>query len=168
VRFRKVKLKNRTKILLTTLFVVGILASSMTALTSALPASTVAAKAAGTGMALPPEVEQLKAQIPATLAQAEAQVLPVRGTYLMWTCDLQHIMWGRFGARYFVGTDNLGKQAWGIYGRGYFAGFYDGQFFWGRYSNGNWKAQGLFGLNAAYGNYVTYPIPVPTTSATPK
>jgi hypothetical protein len=160
------KLKNRAKLLLTAALIVGILASSMLALASALPTSTVAAKAASTS-ALPPEVEQLKPQIPATLAEAEASVLPIRGRYLMWTHDLRHIMWGQFGARYFVGTDNLGKHAWGIYGRGYFAGFYDGQFFWGRYSNGYWKAQGLFGLNAAYGKYVTYPVPTITTSAVP-
>jgi len=177
MRFRKMKLKNRAKLLATTLLIIGILASSMLALASALPASTVSvkavsnsaasAKAVNTNAALPPEVEQLKAQLPATLAEAEAQVLPIRGRYVMWTHDLQHIMWGRFGARFFTGTDNLGKQAWGIYGQGYFAGFYDGQFFWGRYGSGYWKAQGLFGLNAAYGKYVTYPVPVPTTSAVP-
>ena len=158
-------LKNKAK-LLTALLIVGILASAMTAMTSALPTTNSAAKISSSSAALPPEVEKLKAQLPATLAETEDMVLPVRGRFLMWTQDLQHIMWGRFGARYFVGIDNLGKKAWGIYGQGYFAGFYDGQFFWGRYSNGYWRAQGLFDLNTAYGRYVTYPVPMPTTSST--
>ena len=161
------KLKNRAKIFLTALVVVAILTSAMLAAASALPLTANSVKAQNANGALPPEVQQLKSQLPATLADAEAQVLPVRGRYLMWTQDLQHIMWGRFGGRYFVGTDNLGKNAWGIYGRGYFAGFYDGQFFWGRYSAGYWKAQGLFGLNAAYGRYVTYPLSISTTSSVP-
>ncbi len=77
------KLKNRAKILATTLLIVGILASSMMALASALPASTTSANALSTNAALPPEVEQLKAQIPATLADAEARMLPVRGRFVM-------------------------------------------------------------------------------------
>ncbi len=162
------KLKNRAKLFATTLLIVGILASSMMAFATALPASKVSAKALSANAVIPPEVEQLKAQLPATLAEAEARVLPLRGRFVMWTHDLQHIMWGRFGARFFMGTDNLGENAWGIYEKGYFAGFYDGQFFWGRYSNGYWKAQGLFGLNAAYGRYVIYPVPIPTTSAVPR
>jgi hypothetical protein len=43
-------------------------------------------------------------------------------------------------------------------------GFYDGKFFWGAYSSGYWKAEGLFGLNAAYGRYFTCPIPIVATA----
>jgi hypothetical protein len=76
-------------------------------------------------------------------------------------------MWGRFGGHIFIGTDNLGKRAWGIYGDGYFAGFYDGQFFWGKYYNSYWKAQDLFGLQFSRGRYITYPFPTITPAATP-
>jgi hypothetical protein len=84
----------------------------------------------------------------------------------MWTDDGVHIMWGVFGNGRFVGTDNLGKRCWGIYGRGIFAGFYDGEFFWGKYENGAWKAQYLFGLENSYGKYVTFPTPVTTSANT--
>ena len=65
-----------------------------------------------------------------------------------------------------VGTDNLGKHAWGIYGKGCFAGFYDGYFFWGKFNNMEWKAQGLFGLRSCFGRYTLSPMPAITT-ATP-
>jgi hypothetical protein len=65
----------------------------------------------------------------------------------MYTSDGKHIMWGFVGNNHFVGTDNLGKRCWRIYGKGVFAGFYDGDFLWGRYRNGNWKTEGLFGEN---------------------
>lgn len=68
----------------------------------------------------------------------------MRARFLMWTYDGVHIMWGFCGNGRFTGTDNLGNHCWGIYGKGVFAGFYEGEFFWGRYSNGTWKAQGLF------------------------
>jgi hypothetical protein len=71
-----------------------------------------------------------------------------------------------YGNGRFVGTDNLGKRCWGIYGRGVFAGFYDGEFFWGKYGNGAWKAQYLFGLENSYGKYVTFPVPA-VSSADP-
>ena len=85
----------------------------------------------------------------------------------MWTYDGVHIMWGVFGNGRFVGTDNLGKRCWGIYGRGIFAGFYDGEFFWGRYNNGAWKAQNLFGLKYSYGKYVIFPQPTVTNAVIP-
>jgi hypothetical protein len=85
----------------------------------------------------------------------------------MYTSNGAHIMWGFFGNGRFVGTDNNGMQCWGIYGNGIFAGFYNGEFFWGQYRNGQWKAEGLFGLNYSQGNYVLFPPPVPTTSSTP-
>ncbi len=104
--------------------------------------------------------DQLKELVPATPEEAEQSICPVRTRYLMYTYDGVHIMWGVFGYGRFVGTDNLGKRAWGIYGRGVFAGFYDGEFFWGRYVNGTWKAQYLFGLENSCGKYVLFPLPV--------
>jgi hypothetical protein len=102
----------------------------------------------------------LKELAPATLEEAESSIYPVRTRFLMWTSDGVHIMWGVYGNGRFVGTDNLGKRCWGIYGRGVFAGFYDGEFFWGKYENGAWKAEYLFGLANSYGKYVTFPTPV--------
>jgi hypothetical protein len=115
------------------------------------------------GLAISPEQaanpEQLKTLVPATFEDAEARVLPLKRRFLMWTYDGVHVMWGTFRRGYFVGADNLGKRCWGIYGRGIFAGFYDGQFFWGKYSNCAWKAQYLFGLAYSSGSYVTFPQP---------
>jgi hypothetical protein len=73
-------------------------------------------------------------------------------------------MWGICGNDRFVGTDNLGKRCWGIYGKGVFAGFYGGDFFWGEYSNGSWKAEYLFGLDNSRGNYVLFPSPAITSN----
>lgn len=109
---------------------------------------------------------QLKQLTPATPEEAERSIYPVRTRFLMWTADGVHIMWGVYGNGRFVGTDNLGKRCWGIYGRGVFAGFYEGEFFWGKYENGAWKAQYLFGLENSYGKYVTFPSPVITNAAT--
>ena len=108
--------------------------------------------------------EQLKELVPATPEEVEKNILPTRTRFLMWTYDGTHIMWGVFGNGRFVGTDNLGKRCWGIYGRGVFAGFYDGEFFWGKYENGAWKAQYLFGLENSYGKYVTFPQPIATSA----
>lgn len=121
---------------------------------------------ASTADQVPPEVEALRKKIPATYDEANALVTVKRSRYLMWTTDLAHVMWGVYGGEHFVGTDNLGKHVWGIYGKGYFAGFYDGHFFWGKFSNMEWKAQGLFGLRSCYGRYTLSPIPA-ITAATP-
>ena len=106
--------------------------------------------------------EQLKELTPATSEEAERSIYPVRYRFLMWTSDGMHIMWGIYGNNRFVGTDNLGKRCWGIYGKGVFAGFYDGEFFWGKYSSGIWKAEYLFGLENSRGSYVLFPQPVIT------
>jgi hypothetical protein len=74
-------------------------------------------------------------------------------------------MWGFYGNGYFSGTDDLGKKAWGIYGKGIFAGFYDGQFFYGMYRNGNWKAIYLFNEKITNGRYITFPAVIPVTTA---
>ncbi len=139
------------------------------------PATSVPSAVANTkvtaddGIAISPEQaadpEQLKRLVPSTLAEAEANILPIRRRFLMWTYDGVHVMWGTFGNGRFVGTDNLGKQCWGIYGRGIFAGFYDGQFFWGGYSSGAWKAQYLFGLRYSYGKFLTFPQLTPTVAS---
>jgi hypothetical protein len=112
------------------------------------------------------DAEQLKEMAPATPEEAEKSIYPIRTRFLMYTHDGVHIMWGVYGNGRFVGTDNLGKRCWGIYGRGVFAGFYDGEFFWGKYDNGSWKAQYLFGLENSYGKYVTFPVPA-VSSADP-
>jgi len=111
------------------------------------------------------DVEKLKTEVPKTLQEAEANILPIRTRYLMYTSDGVHIMWGVFGNGRFVGTDNQGKSCWGIYGQGIFAGFYNGEFFWGKYSNiNNWKAEYLFGLRYSEGKYVVFPSPTATAS----
>lgn len=112
----------------------------------------------------PEDIEQLKALIPKTPEEAESAIYPARNRFLMWTHDGMHIMWGIYGNGRFVGTDNLGKRCWGIYGQGIFAGFYDGEFFWGKYANGAWKAQYLFGLRYSHGRYVLFPSPLLTAT----
>ena len=110
------------------------------------------------------DVEKLRTEIPKTLQETEAYIPSIRTRYLMYTNDGAHIMWGVFGNGRFVGTDNQGKSCWGIYGHGIFAGFYDGQFFWGKYSGNTWKAEYLFGLNTAAGKYIIFPSPVATAT----
>lgn len=107
--------------------------------------------------------EQLRELAPTTLEEAERSIYPVRRRFLMWTHDGVHILWGIYGNGRFVGTDNLGKRCWGIYGKGVFAGFYDGEFFWGKYNNGAWNAEYLFGLEYSQGKYVLFPPPAITT-----
>lgn len=123
-----------------------------------------------TGIIISPEQaddeEQLKELAPATLEEAESSIYPIRRRFLMWTNDGVHIMWGIYGNGRFVGTDNLGKRCWGIYGKGIFAGFYNGEFFWGKYDNGAWKAEYLFGLECSNGKYVLFPPPAITSDST--
>ncbi len=104
------------------------------------------------------DVEKLKEIVPKTYEETDAQLSTTRTRFLLYTHDGKHIMWGYVGNGFFVGQDNLGKRCWGIYGNGVFAGFYDGDFFWGRYRNGNWKAVGLFGENYSHGKYVLFPL----------
>ena len=104
---------------------------------------------------IPDEVDELKKRVPIRPEEAEEAMRPLKGRFLMWTHDLKHIMWGCFGNGYFVGADNLGERAWGIYGEKVFAGLYDGDFFWGFYGSGRWRAFGLFGERRTYGRYLT-------------
>jgi len=113
------------------------------------------------------DTEQLKQLAPETFEEAERSIYPVRRRFLLWTNDGVHVMWGVYGNGRFVGTDNLGKCCWGIYGKGVFAGFYDGDFFWGKYCNGAWKAEYLFGLDSSRGEYVLFPPPTITVDAAP-
>ena len=108
------------------------------------------------------DVEALREMVPGTYEATDA-LISKRTRFLLYTCDGIHVMWGFVGDGYFVGQDNLGKRCWGIYGDGVFAGFYDGDFFWGKYRCGNWKAEGLFGEDYARGKYVLFP----ATSITP-
>ena len=102
------------------------------------------------------DVDALRETVPETYEEADSLVC-TRVRFLLYTHDGEHIMWGFVGDGYFVGQDNLGKRCWGIYGNGVFAGFYDGEFFWGKYRCGNWKAEGLFGEDYAYGKYILFP-----------
>jgi hypothetical protein len=117
--------------------------------------------------AIPNNIQKIKTMIPESYEKTEASIIPVRNIYLMWTHDGKHIMWGLYGKGYLTGTDNLGKRAWGIYGKGILAGFYDGEFFWGRYRNGHWSAMYLFGEKWSHGRYVTFPVKIPVTEAVP-
>ena len=102
------------------------------------------------------EVEDLEESVPETYEETDSRICQ-RTRFLLYTHDGKHIMWGFVGNGYFVGEDNLGKHCWGIYGKGIFAGFYDGEFFWGKYRCGNWKAMGLFGENYTHGKYMLFP-----------
>ena len=112
--------------------------------------------------------EALIEKIPETYDLADAQIVPYRHRYLMWTNDGSHVMWGNYGNGHFVGTDNIGKNAWGIYGKNVFAGFYDNQFFWGKYSSGRWHAFDLFGLKESHGGYLLFPVKYPPIEARTK
>lgn len=107
------------------------------------------------------DVDKMRELVPESYEETDARVVQ-RTRFLLYTKDGKHIMWGFVGNGHFIGTDNMGKRCWGIYGKGVFAGFYGGEFFWGQYRCGNWKAQGLFGLNSATGKYVIFPIPTLT------
>jgi hypothetical protein len=108
------------------------------------------------------DVDALKESVPETYDETDSRICQ-RVRFLLYTHDGKHVMWGFVGNGYFVGQDNLGKRCWGIYGNGVFAGFYDGEFFWGKYRCGNWKAEGLFGENYTHGKYLLFP----TTNITP-
>jgi hypothetical protein len=102
------------------------------------------------------DIEDLKESVLGTYEETDSRICQ-RIRFLLYTHDGKHIMWGFVGNGYFVGKDNLGKRCWGIYGKGVFAGFYDGEFFWGKYRCGNWKAVGLFGENYTHGKYILFP-----------
>jgi len=110
------------------------------------------------------DTESMRDAVPSTYEETDAQLSTQRVRFLLYTHDGKHVMWGFVGNGYFVGTDNNGKRCWGIYGNNVFAGFYDGEFFWGKYRSGNWKAEGLFGLNYAHGKYILFPAPATTAT----
>jgi len=103
------------------------------------------------------DIESLRETVPSTYEETATRLSTQRTRFLLYTHDGKHVMWGFVGNGHFVGTDNLGKRCWGIYGNGVFAGFYDGEFFWGKYRSGNWKAEGLFGQNYTHGKYILFP-----------
>ena len=107
--------------------------------------------------------EGIVSRIPSTMEEADKMmpIAPVRSRFLLFTKDGTDVMWGAFGNGYFKGEDNHGKFTLGIYGKTVFAGFYDGEFFYGRYRNGNWKAFGLFGKKKSSGKYKVFPSPYP-------
>lgn len=114
--------------------------------------------------------EKIKGEIPQTyeLTAEKVNNATLRGKFLMWTRDGEHIMWGKYGNKHFVGKDNEGKKAWGIYGNGFFAGFYGGdggEFFYGKYRGGHWRAYNLFDENISSGRYVLFPWRTPLLTA---
>jgi len=134
---------------------------------AATPVANAATKNSTTAVSAeqpPSDIEQMMLLIPNTPEEAETAICPARNRFILWTHDGAHVLWGIYGNGRFSGTDNLGKRCWGIYGNGIFAGFYDGEFFWGKYSNGAWKAQYLFGLRYSYGKYVLFPTPLLTAA----
>ena len=162
--------KKKLSIATISLFLLGLLAVNLVMAATPIasltkPISSVEVSAdkpsaiAVTTVETPEKIEKLKSLIPETPEKAITAIYPSRTRFLLWTNDGLHIMWGTYGNGVFIGTDNLGKRCWGIYGRGIFAGFYDGQFFWGRYSNGAWRARYLFGLEYSYGKYVLFRSP---------
>jgi len=108
------------------------------------------------------DFDDLKESVPETYEATDSRICQ-RIRFLLYTHEGKHIMWGFVGNSYFIGQDNLSKRCWGIYGKGVFAGFYDGEFFWGKYRCGNWKAVGLFGEKYTHGKYILFP----TTNISP-
>lgn len=103
--------------------------------------------------------EKLMDKIPANLSEVDIAISKTvqPNRFLLYTNDGKNVMWGLVANGYFRGKDNHNKYTWGIYGQNVFAGFYDGEFFWGKYRNGRWIAHGLFGLKNARGKFVVFP-----------
>ena len=113
--------------------------------------------------------ENVLNQIPDTYDLTNEKIT-IPNRFILYTHDGKNIMWGTYGNSYFRGQDNNGKFTWGIYGENVFAGFYQGEFFWGKYRNNKWKANGIFGLKRSRGNFVTFPPlkPVAVNAAQPR
>jgi hypothetical protein len=106
---------------------------------------------------LPLDLDALAELVPATPDDAESKIPSHSGRFILWTHDGVHVVWGRYGNGFFVGTDNAGIRVWGVYRQHVFAGFYGEQLFWGRFRNGRWIAVNLFGQHVAYGQYRLFP-----------
>ena len=157
----------RKILVLSILAVVLIAGAASVSASTALSAHTINVLAndiAVTSSEVAEELEQLRANLPDTADEARRR-MQVRYRFLLFTHDGLHIMWGLCGNGIFIGTDNLGKRVWGIYGNQVFAGFYDGQFFWGKYRNGNWVAIDLFNTPRTHGQYHLFPIISPTLTS---
>ena len=160
----------------TTIWIFAVLAMAIAAvpLVAALDRTSTTMERA-TERASIEDPEQLREMLPDSFEAAEkalednatASHRPVR-RFLMWTHNGEHIMWGRVGHSHFIGTDDMGNHAWGIYGKQVFAGFYEGEFFFGKYRGGNWKAEGLFGEESSRGRYVLFPAKVVRPHPTPR
>ena len=113
------------------------------------------------------EKEGLLDRIPKTAEETEKMmsILPRQDRFILYTNDGKDIMWGTFADGYFRGLDNHGKNTWGIYTKTVFAGFYEGEFFYGRYRNGSWKAFGLLDKKTSSGKYLVFPSPYPALAA---
>ena len=167
---KKMSKKICISLVVVALLLVGVIATSVVASSTGLANNTAVSKEAMELETVSPDsivpedvdvldldVEDLRQIVPDTYEEVDAQVSITRVRFLLYTDDGKHVMWGYVGNGYFVGEDNMDKRCWGIYGKGVFAGFYDGEFFWGKYNSGNWRATGLFGLNCAQGKYILFP-----------
>jgi hypothetical protein len=109
-------------------------------------------------LSVPPlDLDKLAELVPTTPEDAESKIPPRGGRFILWTHDGVHVVWGRYGNGFFVGTDNQGIRIWGIYYQNTFAGFYGDQLFWGRYCHGRWIAVNLFNQHMATGEYRLFP-----------
>ena len=108
-------------------------------------------------IAVDDDLAALKEAVPETFEEADDVVSTMRHRFLLYTHDGVHVMWGFYGNGYFTGRDNHDVRTWGIYGKGVFAGFYGGEFFYGRYREGQWNAVDLFGEASTHGSYVLFP-----------
>ena len=88
-----------------------------------------------------------------------------KNKFILWTHDGNNVMWGNYGDGYFFGEDSNGVRVWGAYGNGHFSGYYDNEFFYGKYGKNHWKAYGLFGEKRSFGGFKLFsedrPIPFP-------
>ena len=150
--------------ILAVMLIAGAATVNATTALSAHPVNVLSNDAAISSMEIADELEQLRANMPDTVDEARNR-MQVHYRFLLYTHDGVHIMWGHCGKGIFIGTDNLGKRVWGIYGNQVFAGFYDGQFFWGKYRNGNWVAIDLFNIPRSHGQYQLFPIISPTLTS---
>ena len=150
--------------ILAVVLIAGVVTVNATNVLSTQTVNVLANDIAGSSSEIATELEQLRAKLPDTIDEARHR-MQVRYRFILYTHDGVHIMWGQCGNGIFIGTDNLGKRVWGIYGNQVFAGFYDGQFFWGKYRNGNWVAIDLFNTPRTHGQYHLFPIISPTVTS---
>lgn len=141
-----------------TLLLVGLFAiQSVVAASSTAAVNERLLTARSQPIAIDDDLAALKQTVPETFEEANDVVARTRHRFLLYTHDGVHVMWGFYGNGHFTGRDNHDVRTWGIYGKGVFAGFYGGEFFYGRYREGQWSAVDLFGEASTHGSYVLFP-----------